>query len=166
MNLWQSSPMKCGELIIILLFLNCLNSCVSLEEKRQLEAQKIEELKNRYKREASQRRTWSQGKLAALRYQRDKGFSIMRYDFPMFRSGYWPHYAIYEHFGIEEGAEPFGTFEFYKGWNAEMDRLLLARYGSEYLKYRNDVIPPPDARADQVRSFLFQPSDGYGVSAK
>ena len=101
------------------------------------------------------------GKLAAHKHHREKGFSISRYDFPIVRTGLWPHDEIYKHFGIKEGADPFGSLEFYKGWNAEMDRLLLARYGSEYQKYRREVIPAPDAKVDEMMRGLLQPAGGF-----
>ena len=52
--------------------------------------------------------------------------------FPMFRLGFWPHYALFRYFGVKEGGGFYGTLTYYKGYNAEMDRLLLKRYGLEY----------------------------------
>lgn len=80
----------------------------------------------------------------------------------MLRTGYWPHRAIFDHFGIKEGGElAFGTLEFYKAWNAQMDLLLLEKYGREYDKYRKMVLPPRGASPNEVVGKLMQPSGGY-----
>ena len=156
-RIWRVVWMKGISLIILLLMTFWFGSCSSGSNEDV-----NHERRAKFALEASQRRTAEQGKIEARKYQLEKGFAVFRYDFSVFRSGYWPHYAVYRHFGIEESPPliSFGTLEFYQGWNAEMDRLLLRRYGNEYRKYRKTVLPPPHAEPDPHVARLLQPAVG------
>jgi len=145
--------------LLILGAVSCSWPASKAAEEERLTKQRIQQ----FQKEASRRRTRKQGKMAARRYEKETGFAITRYDLPMIRTGAWSqHFARYHHFGIKEGIEvSFGTLEFYQGWNEEMDRLLLARYGNEYRKYRKKILPRKDAKPTKVAKILLQPEEGY-----
>ena len=90
--------------------------------------------------------TWTQGISDARRHIREKGYRILRYDTPFARTGYWePYYLPFRHFGIEESNELFAPLEYCRGYNSEMDRSLLKRYGLEYRRLRSEILPYPYA---------------------
>lgn len=144
--------MRMAFLLILALMIVGLLSCSS---KRQRE--KVLERERQYQEELSQRQTHQQGVLAAGKYARENGFRIFRYDVPIVRTGYWPHETLYKHFGIQSWWDSAGTLSYFKGYNAEMDRLLLKKYGSEYQKYRSQMIPAADAKPDPVWEMLWTP---------
>jgi hypothetical protein len=93
------------------------------------------------------KQTREQGNDDAKRDVREKGFRILRYDLPAFRTGDWfLHVSRFEHFGIEEADEMFASLDYCRAYNAEMDRQLLERYGSEYRRLRSKILPPPGAK--------------------
>lgn len=90
--------------------------------------------------------TRQQGVSDAKCHIRDKGFRILRYDMPSVRTGGLPdYYLAFQHFGIEEADEFFASLEYCQGYNGEMDRQLLKRYGSEYRQFRGKILPKPGA---------------------
>jgi ribulose bisphosphate carboxylase small subunit len=86
------------------------------------------------------------GTADAKRHIQDKGYRIIRYDMPLFRTGYWePYHLPFRHFGIEESTQLFASLGYCRAYNAEMDRQLMRRYGAEYRKLRSKILPKPDA---------------------
>ena len=77
---------------------------------------------------------------------RAKGFRILRYDMPMARTGCVEIYnRPFEHFGIVESDEYCASLDYCRGYNGEMDRQLLKRYGAEYRRLRSEILPAPGA---------------------
>lgn len=92
------------------------------------------------------KQTRPQGVTDAKRHIRDKGFRILRYDLPPVRIGGWYEHMLYfQHFGIEEADEFFASLEYCRGYNGEMDRQLVKRYGAEYRRFRMNILPKPGA---------------------
>ena len=91
--------------------------------------------------------TAEQGRLDAKRQVRERGFRILRYDMPGIRTGYWePYYRPFKHLGIEEAKEhPMASLDYCKSYNAEMERQLSHRYGSEYQFLREKILPKEGA---------------------
>ncbi len=90
--------------------------------------------------------TRTQGISDARRHIREKGYRILRYDMPIVRTGYWePYFLPFQHFGIKESNELFASLDYCQGYNSEMDRNLLKRYGTEYRRLRSNILPKPGA---------------------
>lgn len=93
------------------------------------------------------KQTRQQGISDAKRDIRDKGFRILRYDLPPVRTGNWHEHVLrFHHFGIEEADEFFAPIDYCVGYNEEMDRQLSERYGAEYLRFRDKILPKPGAK--------------------
>jgi len=90
--------------------------------------------------------TEAQGIADAKQHIQDKGYRILRYDMPVVRTGYWePYYRPFRHFGIKESNELFASLSYCRAYNAEMDRQLLERYGTEYRRLRSEILPKTGA---------------------
>src|SRR6478735_8711123 len=88
--------------------------------------------------------TGAQGVSASKRDERDKGFRILRYDMPPFLSGDVDSLMRdFRHFGIEYSDEFLASLEYCHAYNAEMDRKLLERYGTDYHRLRSKILPKP-----------------------
>lgn len=94
----------------------------------------------------SELQTDKEGRNDARKHARDLGYRIIRYDTSIVRTGNWTQYhRRFEHFGISEGFELSASLIYCRAYNAEMDKLLLERYGAEYRKYRKKLLPPPNS---------------------
>jgi hypothetical protein len=93
------------------------------------------------------KQTRQQGVSDAKRDIRDKGFRILRYDLPPVLCGGWYQHTLYfQHFGIEKADELFASLDYCQGYNQEMDRQLNERYGAEYRRFREKILPKPGAK--------------------
>ena len=78
----------------------------------------------------------------------EKEFHIFRYDMPGLRTGAWSEYEVnYEEFGISEHTTEHTStsLEYCKAYNALMDNALKKKFGGNYLRKRDKILPPKGA---------------------
>lgn len=95
-------------------------------------------------------KTKQEGIRDARTHARDIGFRIIRYDVSLTRYGSgltdvgtWKESnGRFAHFGVAHEFVARASHAYGEAYNAEMDRLLLKRYGAEYRKYRKKMLAP------------------------